>query len=199
MKGRDLTAEELQERVRERLGKGPGTPDQLRDALLDRMSSRYGRESLKFVAEAHGELYDAAGDTIPDDPSAFETGSFAWFAWWINHLDTKARAAIAAGDADGAAYFAFQLANVHWEATTVLLRQPYTKRGMKLVRGAVEGGTARWRKQGWKDRAGELQAAIDRKHAARPVLSYRRLREIVAEDFGCSAETVKRYTKNPKK
>jgi hypothetical protein len=73
-------------------------------------------------------------------------------------------------------------------------------RGKKVLEGARSGHEARYGTTEEKlARLTGYQAFIDAAHARRPGRSYEALVEDACKHFGCSAKTIKRHTKNPRK
>jgi hypothetical protein len=73
-------------------------------------------------------------------------------------------------------------------------------RGIKVLDGARSGHQARYGTTEEKlARLTGYQAFIDAAHARRPGRSYEALVEDASKHFECSAKTIKRHTKNPRK
>lgn len=189
--GTGITAREVTYHTGEDVG--PEMKRQLTDwnNKLKKGGGAFGAVTLDPIEEVRAILESAGPPPYPKD-------SPECFAQRIERLHRIVLSELKSGRGDEAARFAWQLGRLYERASMKEAWEEHALRGVELLKGASKGGSERWREQGWKDRGPELQAAIDEKHAARPDHSFKRLRELVAKEFGCSSETVKRYTTNPR-
>lgn len=162
-----------------------------------------GRDSIAAIKQHMRRVLETAG--ITTDMKAHRLGDVKsdllrehetpeWYAVAVlTQLDM-----MDCGDQRAAACCALEAGMLYREGAIKLLWENHALRGEKIFKGGSKGGREKAKVHGWKHRAAELQAAINRKQWERPGLSYERVCDLVAKDKGCGKSTVKTYTTNRK-
>lgn len=182
--------------------------DDVDSGIQEVFSGLSGRDTIANIEHHMWRILETAG--ITTDMEAHHVGEVEsdllrkyetpeWYAVEVlRHLDWMQKNADR-GDHRAAFCRAMEAGMLFQEAAMKVFWEPSAMRGQTTLNATSKGGKENSKKHGFKHRASELQAAVDRKHEERPDLSYKRLQQLVAVEFGISETTVKRYTSNPKK